>query len=109
MHSYKAEQGRSSNKLGNHKLHRLAVDLQMDCCCVQVAEPASLPPLMEPEVKTAPQPTCYSVEANSLVFSKPVKVGRDALSHPASHLTTSGGPEDTASIFQLTAVLHGIC
>ncbi|BDA50907.1 hypothetical protein COCOBI_17-1260 [Coccomyxa sp. Obi] len=42
-----------------------------------IPEPATLPPLspakMELEVKPALQPTCYSVEANSLVFSKPAK------------------------------------
>lgn len=59
-----------------------AVELKAQLAAgLQVTEPASLPPLLEPEVKTAPQTACYSVEANSLVFSKPVKVGREPPPH----------------------------
>lgn len=42
---------------------------------------AALPPLRpeekEPEAKTGVQPNAYSVEANSLVFTKPAKVAAE--------------------------------
>ncbi len=45
---------------------------------LQVAEPAALPPLRqpekEPEAKAGTPPNSYTVEANSLVFTKPAKV-----------------------------------